>query len=260
MCPDTTYKLTGAISRFTASPIFDPVHGFGSNGAFVANWTGFFGNSTPSNSGGGCVADGPFKDVRLSVGPGTSVTDHCLVRNFNAGFARWGNSTQVANTTGQPDFESFRQETGGAFKPPPYKIHDAGHGMIGGEMGNVFSSPGGVLSHSLSVFSYLSTQWRLLFLRSWASTCFPWLTLKLTLVDIDPLFYLHHANLDRVWAMWQDMDLEVRLRDISGYSSFFAPFVNVTLDYQLNYSTLAPPIAIRDVMNTRGTTLCYEYV
>ncbi|CZR69147.1 uncharacterized protein PAC_19047 [Phialocephala subalpina] len=203
---------------FTNSPIFDPVYGFGGNGAYIANWTGFFGNSTPTNSGGGCIQDGPFVNYNLSVGPGTSVTSHCIVRNFNSNFAYLGNSTQVANTTKQPNFEAFRQESGGAFKPPPFKIHDSGHGMISGEMGNVFSSPG------------------------------------------DPLFYLHHANLDRVWAIWQDMDLEARLTDISGYTSVWEPFINVTLDYQLNYSTLGPLTPIRDVMYTRGTTLCYEYI
>jgi tyrosinase len=132
---------------FTNSPIFDPVYGFGGNGAYIANWTGFFGNSTPTNSGGGCIQDGPFVNYNLSVGPGTSVTNHCIVRNFNSNFAYLGNSTQVANTTKQPNFEAFRQESGGAFKPPPFKIHDSGHGMISGEMGNVFSSPGGMSRH-----------------------------------------------------------------------------------------------------------------
>jgi len=78
--------------------------------------------------------------------------------------------------------------------------------------------------------------------------------------DIDPLFYLHHANLDRVWAIWQDIDLKTRVTDISGYTSVWELFVNVTLDYQLNYSTLGPLTRIRDVMYTKGSTLCYEYV
>lgn len=77
---------------------------------------------------------------------------------------------------------------------------------------------------------------------------------------IDPLFYLHHANLDRVWAIWQEIDLERRLIDVSGYTSVWEPFVNLTLDYQLNYSTLGPSTVLRDVMYTRGTKTCYEYV
>lgn len=76
----------------------------------------------------------------------------------------------------------------------------------------------------------------------------------------DPLFFLHHANLDRVWALWQDIDLEARVVDVSGYTSVWAPFENLTLDYKLNYSTLGPLTPVRDVMYTKGKTLCYEYI
>jgi tyrosinase len=126
---------------FAEPPIFDSVYGFGVNGAYISNWTGFFGNSTPTNSGGGCIQDGPFNSYNLSVGPGTSVTNHRIVRNFNNNSARWGNSTQVANTIKQPNFEAFRQEAGGGFRPPPNKIHDSGHGMISGEMGTSSQVP-----------------------------------------------------------------------------------------------------------------------
>jgi tyrosinase len=32
----------------------------------------------------------------------------------------------------------------------------------------------------------------------------------------DPLFYLHHAWMDKLWWDWQFRDLENRLADISG--------------------------------------------
>jgi len=32
----------------------------------------------------------------------------------------------------------------------------------------------------------------------------------------DPLFYLHHTWLDKLWWDWQTLDLPVRLQDISG--------------------------------------------
>src|SRR4051794_6376668 len=32
----------------------------------------------------------------------------------------------------------------------------------------------------------------------------------------DPLFYLHHAWLDKVWWEWQQLDLSVRLTEING--------------------------------------------
>ena len=32
----------------------------------------------------------------------------------------------------------------------------------------------------------------------------------------DPLFYLHHTYLDKVWWQWQEKDREARLKDITG--------------------------------------------
>lgn len=42
----------------------------------------------------------------------------------------------------------------------------------------------------------------------------------------DPLFYLHHAYLDKLWWQWQAMDLPLRLQDITGSNQpvSFGPF------------------------------------
>ena len=32
----------------------------------------------------------------------------------------------------------------------------------------------------------------------------------------DPLFYLHHAYIDKLWWEWQSRNLSTRLTDISG--------------------------------------------
>ena len=42
-----------------------------------------------------------------------------------------------------------------------------------------------------------------------------------TMLDVvgspnDPLFFLHHTNLDRLWWVWQQANLTARLNDISG--------------------------------------------
>ncbi|KAJ7573717.1 tyrosinase [Mycena floridula] len=217
--PYWDWTLDADTGTITNSPIFDPVHGFGGNGAFIEGWRGFFGNlTTPPGSGGGCIQDGPFKDYNLSIGPGTLVTNHCISRAINDNLVQYMTTAQFLNTTNQPTFELFRQEIGAAFKPPPLKIHDGGHGGVNGEMGNVFSSPG------------------------------------------DPLFFLHHAALDRVWAIWQDFNPSARLSEISGYTTFAAPFTNITLDFPLKMSTLGPLNTVGEVMNTRDPLLCYIYI
>lgn len=126
------------------SPIFDAKTGFGGNGAYVPGWHGFNNElSFEPGAGGGCIQDGPFKNYNLSIGPGLAVTDHCLVRAVNNLGNAYVTAAKQAYTLTMTSFEDFRQEAGGAFKPPPYKLHDGGHVGVNGEMGNVFSSPGG---------------------------------------------------------------------------------------------------------------------
>ncbi|CAK5272159.1 unnamed protein product [Mycena citricolor] len=76
----------------------------------------------------------------------------------------------------------------------------------------------------------------------------------------DPIFWLHHANLDRIWWKWQNIDLPTRLLDVSGRSRVNPPFVNITLAYPLKMWSLAPTIPIWRVMDVRSPPLCYDYV
>lgn len=100
----------------------------------------------------------------------------------------------------------------------------------------------------------------------------------------DPLFYLHHANLDRIWAEWQNADLPSRLWAIDGsiiprhpdvflgdYSNLSSG--NVTLAFPINLGNLGGAgsnVSIQQVMDTKGGRphgvhpsqngpLCYEY-
>ncbi|KAF9478985.1 Di-copper centre-containing protein [Pholiota conissans] len=75
----------------------------------------------------------------------------------------------------------------------------------------------------------------------------------------DPLFYLHHSNLDRMWWNWQQMKPE-RLYEITGRSATVPPFKNVTLDYPLIMSTLGPSAVIGDVMDIHSEPNCYTYI
>ncbi|KAF4619307.1 hypothetical protein D9613_004840 [Agrocybe pediades] len=75
----------------------------------------------------------------------------------------------------------------------------------------------------------------------------------------DPIFYLHHANLDHIWWKWQNVDRENRLYQISGRSTTSAPFVNVTLDYTLQMGSVGKSVQIRDVMDIHTEENCYTY-
>lgn len=80
---------------------------------------------------------------------------------------------------------------------------------------------------------------------------------------LDPIFYLHHANLDRVWWSWQKQNISARLKDISGPINIldFDNVLggNVTLEFPLSLGVNAPNVTIEDVMNIQGDTMCYGY-
>jgi tyrosinase len=129
--------------------------------------------------------------------------------------------------------------------------HAGGHNGVGGEMRNAISSPGGNVSF---LPSPTATSPRPLFSG----------LLKDSFSHLDPLFYLHHAFLDRVWWQWQQRDLPARLRDIAGYTTQSEPatgWVDATLNDELNMFGIIPNAKVRDVMDIRGGgRLCYDYV
>lgn len=107
-----------------------------------------------------------------------------------------------------------------------------------------------------------------------------------TMLDVvaspsDPLFFLHHTNLDRLWWNWQSVNLTTRLTDISGrnvptdtyrqQNNFSLPGTDIT-DYwgdSGNVTTLNHVLwmvglidngTIAEVMDIGGDVICAEYV
>lgn len=107
-----------------------------------------------------------------------------------------------------------------------------------------------------------------------------------TMLDVvaspgDPLFFLHHTYLDRVWWQWQQKNLTARLTDISGrniplytyleQNSFEYPSTSVTdyfndngnvttLNHNLWMVGLIPNATIAEVMDLGGDLICAEYI
>jgi tyrosinase len=77
----------------------------------------------------------------------------------------------------------------------------------------------------------------------------------------DPIFWMHHANLDRVWWSWQKKDLVKRLKDISG-PIFLQDYTNarggnVTLDLAMSLGYNNRDATVTDMMDIGS--LCYAY-
>ena len=86
---------------------------------------------------------------------------------------------------------------------------------------------------------------------------------------LDPLFFLHHANMDRIWWTWESYDRKARTQDITGPSIHYTDVYafgdgltspNVTLDFKMNVRDFVPGgVAIRDVMDIQQGLLCYDF-
>ncbi|GAB7342345.1 hypothetical protein MBLNU457_g0568t1 [Dothideomycetes sp. NU457] len=78
----------------------------------------------------------------------------------------------------------------------------------------------------------------------------------------DPYFFLHHAQIDRVWWIWQNQDLEHRQYQLGGTLTLYnsPPSRNTSLSDLIDLGVNAPGIPINDMMSTLGGPLCYIYI
>ncbi|KAH7309632.1 hypothetical protein B0I35DRAFT_359486, partial [Stachybotrys elegans] len=222
----------------TKSPLWDPEYGLGGNGVYVADldiypktWVvQLF--TIPERTGGGCVTTGPFaqRNVSMGVGNSTAYDPHCLHRDFsNVLFAQLNNSTVIQETMDSSNHWWLdRNIEGYGLTLTGQRSHGGGHLGIGGQVGEMTNR--------------------------WSSAG-------------DPAFYLHHANVDRLWASWQIKDWSTRKCDISGPDTQFAypfnftkdiPYHNVTLQTPLHFTPLAPSIIIEDVMDFYSLNYTYD--
>jgi tyrosinase len=79
----------------------------------------------------------------------------------------------------------------------------------------------------------------------------------------DPIFFMHHAQVDRLWALWQQEDPEVREKDYSGFKTQNKYDGSVRLEASLtdimNFSGLSKDLTVEQVMSTKSNILCYKY-
>ncbi|KAK8096019.1 Di-copper centre-containing protein [Apiospora kogelbergensis] len=171
-------------------------------------------------TGGGCVRDGAFTPDRFVVNYGPD--PGCLKRDFVPWiFNSFADPKLVQELLDQPDYTSFARTIE---KVPTFdtpNIHGSGHFGVGGVLGTM-----GNAENSPG----------------------------------DPLFYLHHGNLDRILWTWQQQDLETRLNQVGG------PVLpmdyggqNVTLDFTVGLGELAGDATLKQLLDTQSGVLCYTY-
>jgi len=216
--------------HFNSSPLFDPLTGFGGDGKAPPGKS----TSKPAcafgSVCGNCVTDGPFAKYQIYLGPGNSfkANPRCLVRQVNGLAAETGAASK--NIGALLNKSSFEQ----------FQTLD------GGASGKGFT-PG---VHSIGHLGVGGDMTNL-----WSSTN-------------DPLFWLHHTELDRLWAIWQG-DNATRLQDVAAPTTLSfgsllgAKGKKTTLQTIIWQGQFPPDLAIGrivDTQNKNGTgILCYRY-
>ncbi|KAI8624806.1 hypothetical protein F5Y19DRAFT_467558 [Xylariaceae sp. FL1651] len=212
------------------SPLFDGSEtSMGSNGAKVNSTGGsFFG----TGSGGGCVTTGPFKNYTVNFGPSTArdplaPNPRCLKRDLNtpicASFASLQNTTETILES--PDIELLQANIQGDFRyPAAQKWLLAVHG--GGHF-TIAGDPGGDFFFS----------------------------------PLEPVFYLHHGQIDRMYFIWQNLDWDNR-QTMAGTITMMnqPPSRNGTLDDTLDISPVGSSYKFRQLLDTvGGSPFCFVY-
>ncbi|ROV93754.1 hypothetical protein VSDG_06984 [Cytospora chrysosperma] len=247
-----------AITGLHASPVFDGSDtSLSGDGYLVPNKSDVNIGGTavapfwvPSGTGGGCVKSGPFVNYTLNLGPvaldlpgGTVATNskndtgiyswnpRCLKRDLtdyiNQNYANASNVLDVVQ--GYDSIADFQLMFQGASSSTL-----AGGNTLGVHGGGHFSL-GGDPGRDF----YVSPG--------------------------DPVFYLHHGMIDRVWWLWQMQDPETRVwgnNNLAGTNTFMnsPPSANTTLDDWVTFDFAGgPPMQIKDLMSTTSGPFCYAY-
>ncbi|KAJ5982239.1 hypothetical protein N7451_012339 [Penicillium sp. IBT 35674x] len=235
---------TGAIEK---SQVFDGSDtSMSGNGVYIPNQSDIqltLGSSPklflPTGSGGGCVTSGPFKDYEVNLGPaalilpGGNVSAKANPLNYNPRcLKRDLTSAILQNSNTYPDTMKLIVENHDIWNFEMVMQGVPGSGRIGVH-GGAHYSMGGDMGRDV----YVSPG--------------------------DPAFWHHHGMIDRVWWIWQNLDLETRQNAISGTGTFLnsPASANTTLNTVINLGYAnGEPVTMKELMSTTAGPFCYVYV
>ncbi|KAF3057392.1 putative tyrosinase central domain-containing protein [Daldinia childiae] len=212
------------------SPLFDGSEtSLGSNGAKINTTNpGFF----PGGSGGGCVTNGPFVNYTVNFGPNTAkdplaYNPRCLKRDLNTQIcAQWASLQNTTETILEsPDIALFQANLQGDFRWP--EARKWGFAVHGGGHFAIAGDPGGDFYFS----------------------------------PLEPGFYQHHGQIDRMYFIWQNLDWENRQTMAGTITMMNMPESrNGTLDDVLDISPVGGSFKYGELLDTVGASpFCFVY-
>ncbi|KAF9638021.1 Tyrosinase [Lasiodiplodia theobromae] len=191
----------------------------------------------PAGNGGGCVTSGPFNNWTVNLGPvsstmpgiepnpqpdGLGYNPRCLRRDINQYISSsWTKDNDTAWLIREHD------DIGTFQRWMQGVISSKFFGVHAGGHMTIGGDPGGDLFASPG----------------------------------DPAFYLHHAQIDRVWWIWQNLDPTRRTHTIAGTITIenTPPSRNGTLDDLIDLGVNAPAMRLGDALSTVEGPFCYVY-
>ncbi|RMY69780.1 hypothetical protein D0863_06241 [Hortaea werneckii] len=215
-------------------------YSMGSNGMYIAGredtYLGLQDTTFPPGTGGGCVMSGPFSNATYEthLGPldspyGNNVANQfdynprCLVRDLSNFFSeRYNTYTNVTELVlGQPEIGNFQSLMQGFLGDNKFGVHGGGHWIGGGPS-------------QLEDFHSSPS---------------------------DPVFFIHHSMIDRIYSVWQNLDWDEREDAIEGTSTLLnsPPTADMELSDVLSFGLVAEDKTFGDLMDTMAGPYCYRY-
>jgi tyrosinase len=239
MCASSYWDWGADADAMEKSPVFDGSDtSLSGNGASIPNQLDIkvpLGNYTPTvlppGTGGGCVTSGPFASYTVNMGPsflslpGGNITGvsnpldynpRCFTRDLaSVVLQKYANYTSIVRLI-------LGNHGVWDFQSDLQGLPGSGSlGVHGGGHYAMGGDPGRDADNSPG----------------------------------DPGFWLHHGMIDRVWWIWQGLDLETRQYAISGTGTFLdqPASPNVTLETVIDIGHAnGGPIAMGDLMSCHG--------
>lgn len=212
----------------------------GSNGEYISGrddtYLGLQDLTFPPGTGGGCVQTGPFSEgnYETNLGPldspyGNNVANQfdynprCLVRDLNSWFSsRFNTYNNVTDLVlGQPEIGNFQALMQGFLGDNKLGVHGGGHWLGGGPS---------------QLEDFHSSPG-------------------------DPVFFIHHAMIDRIWTVWQNLNFDARMDEIEGTSTLLnsPPTAEMSLSDTISFGLVSGDQTFSDLMNTMEGAYCYRY-
>jgi len=186
--------------------------------------TGFGGKSnqtgTSTEWGTKCVLDGPFKPPFQLQYWNQDVRPHCLMRIFEPGYPEYNITEMHGDNYSPAVMAQVNAET--TFNGFANHLENGPHTAVHSGVGNLDGDMGPQSSS-----------------------------------PNDPLFFLHHTQVDRLWYLWQRQNPATRTLDYSGY--VWPDYSDATLDDNLQMLGLGVNMTVRAFMDTNAANLCYKY-